>query len=338
MSGMTGLAPLDVHTALGSWTLAPVADAIAALAALGYLWRVRSMRAHGVRWPIGRTIAFLAGLVVLLIAMQSSVEVYGHELFAMHMVQHLLLIMVVPMLVVLGQPLSLLYWDVDGGTDQGREDHLVVVCRAVLRSPVARALTYPGVGLGLYAAVLIGTHLTGFMQLMLQHMWLHDVEVVLYLLGGYLYFLPLLGHEPLAKPLSYPLRVFLMLMGMTVDTVVGVVLMMAAREPFPGYAEMGRAWGSTPLADVHTGGAIMWVVGDGLMMAIMIVAIAAWMSDTERQNDTGSWLESARRGTLAERTGRAMLADTENIDDDDDALAAYNRMLTSLHKREQHQR
>jgi putative copper resistance protein D len=225
----------------------------------------------------------------------------------------------VPVLFVLGQPIRL-------------AGDLIA---PLLRTRVVSVLTFPPLALALYAAVLVGTHLTGFQPLMLTHEWLHELEIVLYLGSGYLFFLSLLGHEPLTRRLSYPLRVFLLLLGMTADTVVGVLLMMTTREPFPAYARMGRTWGTDLLSDIHTGGGIMWVVGDGLMFAVTVLVVAQWMRDTERQNDTGQWLESARRSTLANLGVDAVDQNTEaDIDDDDATLAAYNRMLAKLSQRD----
>jgi putative copper resistance protein D len=181
------------------------------------------------------------------------------------------------------------------------------------------------------------------MQQMLTHMWLHDLEIVLYLVSGYLYFLPVLTHEPIRRVLSYPLRVFLLLLGMSADTVVGVLLMMSSSEPFPAYAAQNRTWGPGLLADIHAGGGIMWVIGDGLMFAITVLVVAQWMGDAEHRDDTGRWLESARRSSLANlgvdlsdepAAGSTVDGKTEaasdDIDNDDEALAAYNRMLARL--------
>jgi putative copper resistance protein D len=296
--------PLTWGTAVGTWHLRPVTDAVLLVTAGLYLRRAR----HG--WPIGRTLCFLGALALLAVTLQSSIDVYGHDLFWMHMIEHLLLIMCVPVLFVLGQPIRLATGD---------------RTTAVLRTRVVSVLTFPPLALAAYAAVLVGTHLTGFPQLMHAHEWLHELEIVLYLGSGYLFFLSLLGHEPLERRLSYPLRVFLLFLGMTADTVVGVLLMMTTREPFPGAV----------LSDIHTGGGIMWVVGDGLMFAVTVLVVAQWMRDTERQNDTGQWLESARRSTLANLGVDSVNQDTEaDIDDDDAALAAYNRMLAKLNQRD----
>ncbi|HEY3753750.1 MAG TPA: cytochrome c oxidase assembly protein [Pseudonocardiaceae bacterium] len=317
---MTGvLPPLTWATALGTWRPAPVTDVVVLLAAVLYLHRAHRTRS----WPVGRTAAFLGALAVLAVTLQSSIDAYGQELFWLHMIEHLLLIMAVPVLVILGQPVRLACTG---------EDRVAVFSSRALRTRLVSFLTFPVVGLVCYAAVLIGTHLFGYMSAMTVHPWLHPLEIVLYLVSGYLYFLPLLAHEPIKRELSYPLRVFLLLMGMTVDTVVGVLLMITAHaQPYGN-----RTWGPSTLSDLHTGGGIMWVIGDGLMFAVTVLVVGQWMGDTERQNDTGKWLEAARRSTMA-----GMGVDGVDVDDDeanvdnDAALDAYNRMLAKLNQLDQ---
>jgi putative copper resistance protein D len=321
-----GLPPLTWSTALSTWHVALVADVLVVLAAFAYLHRVfRILPRRGHSWSTRRTAAFLGALAVFAVTVQSSIDVYADELFWMHMIEHLALIMVVPALLIIGRPLGLLSL----GTDR-----TATLTGQALGTRTVSVLSFPLFGLVCYAAVLIATHLTDFMQLMLTHMWLHQLEIGLYVAGGYLFFLPLLGDEPLRRTLSYPLRVFLLLMGMTVDTVIGVMLMMSASEPFPAYAAQHRTWGPSLLGDIHTGGGIMWVIGDGLMFAVTVLVVKRWMADTERQNDTGRWLESARRSTMANLGVDSVNPDDESdIDDDEAALAAYNRMLRKLSER-----
>lgn len=317
-----GLAPLTWGLGVGTWRFGPVVDAVVLVAAVLYLHRAYvTLPRRGERWPAGRTASFLGALAVLAVTLQSSIDVYGHTLFWLHMIEHLLLIMIVPVLVILGQPIRLA---------RTGDDRVATRTAAVLRGPVASFLTFPVVGLVLYTAVLVGTHLFGFLPAMLTHPWLHDVEILLYLGSGYLYFLPLLAHEPIKRELSYPLRVFLLLLGMGADTVVGVLLMLTTRVQV--YTE--RTWGPSLLSDLHTGGGIMWVVGDGLMFGVTVIVVGQWMRDTERQNDTGKWLEAARRSTMANLGVDTVDVDDDNarIDDDDAALAAYNRMLAKLNQ------
>lgn len=295
------MSPLTWTTFWTTWTFSPVADPLVLVAAALYGWA--ATRTPG--WPVRRTLCFAAALVAVVIAVDSSVDAYSHMLFSMHMAQHLLLIMVVPALLVLGHPLRLA--------------RRTALPRLSLPAP-------PLLGLAFYTVVLVGTHLTPFMQVMLDHPWVHGVEQVLYLAAGYFLLLPLVGDEPVRRKVSHLLRLLALFVAMVVDAVVGVVLMMTAYEPFPGYLAQHRTWGPDPLTDLHWGGVAMWVGGDGLMMLIGILAIGEWIADAGR-DDTGPWLDAARRTALAD--SGVELDEAEDLDSDA-ALAAYNAMLARL--------
>src|SRR5947208_11453935 len=96
--------------------------------------------------------------------------------------------------------------------------------------------------------------------------WLMTGGQVLSVVGGYLFFLPLVGEEPLRSDPGYLLRLVLFLIGMLPDTVVGIVLLQTDRDPFPMMMSHHPSWAPDPLTDVHTAGGLMWAGGDGLMM------------------------------------------------------------------------
>lgn len=337
------LPPLTAGTWFTVWTVEPAGTAIAALLAVGYLAGLLALRRSGRPWPAWYGWPFAAGVVLLVISTDSAIGAYSHALFWMHMIQHLLLITVVPALLVLGHPIRLL----DLSTGAG---HRVV--EVLRRNRVVAVISNPVVTLALYTAVLVGTHLTGYMQAMTQHMVLHSLEVVLYLGSGYLFLLPLLVHEPIRWDPPYPARLGLLFVSMIVDAGVGIALMMAETDPFPGFAAMRDGWGPSGLYDVHTGGAVMWVAGDGLMMAAIILLAARWITDTERQNDLGRILESVRRNTIASFDAEfgvpagdgsdhraddaAAIRASADVDDDERAYRAYNRMLARLAQIEGH--
>jgi putative copper resistance protein D len=332
------LPPLSAGTAWSRWIVEPVGTTVAVLAAIGYLIGVLAVRRTGARWPAGRSAWFAAGVVLLVISTDSAIGAYSHALFWMHMVQHLLLITVVPALLVLGHPISLL----EGTGPAGRR-----VVRALRRSGPVSLITNPVTALALYTAVLVATHLTRYMQLMPSHIWMHSLEVGLYLVSGYLLLQILLVHEPIRWDPPYPVRLGLLFVSMIVDAGVGVSLMMAGTDPFPGFAAARPGWGPAALDDVHIGGAVMWAGGDGLMMLAIVAVAAHWITDTERQNDMGTVLESVRRSTIAGllteiRPGSAESADSavirasRNVDDDEQAYQAYNRMLAKLAESERH--
>ncbi len=295
------LPPLTAATAVRVWQFAPLASATLLVLAAAYLTGVRRVAAQhpGCPWPGGRTLAFLAGLGVVAVATQSSLGAYDDILFSVHMVQHLLLIMVAPPLLVLGRPVTLLLHAA------GNPVHTWV--KRAVRSPVVTALTWPPVAIVVYCAVVVSTHLTPLMDLVLRNSAAHDAEHVLYLIAGYLFFLPVLGSEPIRWRVPLAGRFLMLLVVMPVDTLVGVILMIAPGELFPPYLHTGRAWGPSPLADLHAGGILMWA-GSDLVMTVLAAGLAV---------------------LLVHGTGRASPARAGDAADDA-RLAAYNTRLAAL--------
>jgi len=328
------LTPLTWGRALTSWRFAPITTMVLLAALLCYLAAVVAARRRGERWPLPRTASFLCGLGVVAAAIMGSPGVYGDGgLFWVHMIQHLMLIMIAPWLLCLGHPVTLSLRAAPGSPLLGR----------VRRSAVMGLVTSPVTGLAVYVGVLFGVHLSSFMDVMMGSPTLMVCEHALYLGGGYLYFSRLLTADSPYRPLAYPLRLFSLFMGMSADTIVGIVLLQANQPPFPAYARMHPAWGRGPLTDVHDGGAVMWIGGDGLMFVMMLVVGAMWMLDRSPQaSRAGVFLESVRQATLAgtghERPGgepaRERLRASGDVDADQAALDAYNALLARMNRPE----
>jgi len=341
--GDQALPPVSVPELVGRWQFAPVVTGFVVLAAGLYLWGVlRVRRRHPARpWPWYRTALFLSGLAVVVIATESGIGSYDDVLFWDHMVQHLLLLMVAPPMLVVGQPATLLL--------HASRNPLHTWTKKFLRSRVVSWLTWPPFTVALYVAVIVGTHLTGFMNTVMSNEAVHNAEHVLYLVAGYLYFLPLLGREPIRWRVSYPTRIFLLFIAMPVDAFTGLVLGSEGTNPFPNLAVQRPGWAPSPLSDVHIGGAVMWVGGAGLMFVLTLTVFFAWSRETRSDGGLG-WLETARRVNFAAQVGAhqeagargdlpapaASADDTESLDDDDEHLAAYNAYLARLNQ--QHDR
>lgn len=313
------LSPLTWGSFFGTWRLQPGwLEAAVLMLGLYLLARRSAGAASSVRaWRVG---CWVAGVVLMWVFVASAIGTYAMAVFWMHMVLHLLLIMVVPMLLVLGHPLTVLVEAFHGPARERVE--------RVLRSWPVTVLTHQATGVLLYTAVIIGTHLTGFMDQMAQHAWLMSAEQVLYVVAGYLFLLPLLGEEPTRPDPPYLSRIALLVAAMIPDTLVGIVLLQTSTVPFPVMMGMHPTWAPDPLRDVHTAGGLMWAAGDGLMMAIAVgLMISVITSPGRRSRMTGAWLEGARRATLTDHTGDG----SEITDaDSDEALEAYNRMLARL--------
>jgi putative copper resistance protein D len=298
---------------LQAWRLAPVVEVGVVVAALGYA--VAAGRAG--RWPWPRALAWVAALVVAVVALDGPVAVYGDVLFWVHMIGHLSLIMVVPVLVVWARPLELLRGA--GFRSPERMDRL-------LRSRPVRVLSFPPLTLAAYAAVVVLTHLTGFQQVAVEHPALRGGETALYLVSGYLLFLPLVGDDAGPRRLPHLLRLVVLILAMGVDTLTGVVLMLTRVVLAPAYSAAHPGWGPSALADQNVAGAVMWWGGDGVMMLLLVVVAIRWGTAPEAEQGLGSWVEGARRaavlGTGPSETG---------VDDNEAALAAYNARLAALH-------
>jgi cytochrome c oxidase assembly factor CtaG len=326
--GSTALPPFGWLEVVSRWQFAPVVTAGTAVLAVLYLWGViRVRRRHPARpWPVLRTVAFFLGLLVIVLATQSGIGTYEDTLFWDHMIQHLMLIMIAPPLLIVGQPITLLM--------HASRNPLHTWVKRVLRSRVVMVLTWPIFGVAAYAATIVGTHLTNFMNLVMSNSAVQDGEHVLYLVVGFLYFLPLIGHEPIRWKVSYPLRMFLLFIAMPVDAFTGVVLGSASSDPFAPMEP--RSWGPSPLDDVHTGGAVMWIGGAAIMFVLLLVTFFEWTRETRPSGGMG-WLEEARRANLATMVsegaapGTAEVSrETASVDDNDDHLAAYNAYLARL--------
>ncbi len=182
------------------------------------------------------------------------------------------------------------------------------------------------------------------MNLVLANATVHNAEHALFLVAGYLYFLPLIGREPIRWKVSYPTRIFLLFIAMPVDAFTGLVLGSESGNPFPSMADGRPAWAPSPIDDVHIGGAVMWVGGAGIMFALMLTVFFSWSRVVRADGGLG-WLEVARRASFAARVGeshgtsadsaappRASHASGTHSVDDDEHLAAYNAYLARLNQ------
>ncbi|MGN6606828.1 MAG: cytochrome c oxidase assembly protein [Jatrophihabitans sp.] len=339
MAGMHGMSTADAITRGGApaivrpllssefftaWQFdAPALLVVVVLAALYVSGLARlADRAPGTRWPWPRTVSYFAGLVVIVFATCGSIAVYDKVLFTAHMAGHLCLVMVAPALLVAGSPFRLAVTVARPAT----ADRI----RAALRSRVVSALTSPPLALATYAAVIVGTHLTGVMDHIMRSTWAGQVEHLVFLLVGWQFFVLVVGDEPIRWRLSSPVRWLLLAVAMAVDTFTGIVLLQGtgAVALTPSTLQVNG------LTDTRTGGAIMWVGGDGIMAVIMVALVVAWLRAADDRPDSSGWLEQARRAHFGETTGASTDdASVGDLDDADEARAAYNAYLSRLNGR-----
>jgi cytochrome c oxidase assembly factor CtaG len=347
------LPPFGWSAVVTQWQFAPVVTGLAVVAAGLYLWgALRVARRHPARpWPAWRSGMFLGGLAVVVLATQSGIGAYDDVLFWDHMVQHLMLVMIAPPLLIVGQPITLLM--------HASKNPLHTWTKRVVRSRVASFLTWPVFGFVAYAGAIGAAHLTSLANLVETDQILHNAEHALFVVVGYLFFLPILGREPIRWRLSYPMRFVILILVMPVDTFTGLVLGYG-NAGTPGVPAGRPAWAPGPVQDLHLGGAVMWIGGDAIMFGLMMLVFLMWSMDERAATSGHGWLESARRTSMASLIGAyqaprpagepassavpgtaaaAAVAAGDwaahgGIDDDEEHLAAYNAFLARLNDAE----
>jgi putative copper resistance protein D len=170
----------------------------------------------------------------------------------------------------------------------------------------------------------------------------HNLEHALYLITGYLYFLPVIGSEPIRWRISVLARYILLAATMPADIAVGIILTMVPHEIFPAYAHTDHAWGPSLVTDLHDGGWMMFI-GSDIVMTILGLAMAVrFVTGTRRSDRTVPWVERLRSAAMLHEIGAAGVtvpggpAAGRTVDDGDGAyLGAYNAYLATLGDRDQ---
>jgi putative copper resistance protein D len=253
------------------WQISWAISVETALCALVYLVGAARL---GRRWPLRYTLSFLAGLASIVVALESGLDTYDDQLLSVHMTQHMLLLLGAPLFLLVGRPMALALRVLHGHPRRR-------FARALER---ARPLTRPWWCLAAFYAIVLCTHLTGFYEQTLSHPFLHEAEHALYLLAGGLMWWPLLDGDPvLTQRLSGLGRLLYLLVGMLPMAVVGAYLNRYPHVVYAAYATPARALGISAVSDQATAGAIMWVVGNSIMLFCGILAIMAALSAEERR-------------------------------------------------------
>jgi putative copper resistance protein D len=237
------------------------------------LYVLATARLRG-RWPWRRTASFLGGLACLLVALQSGIDAYDDRLLSVHMVQHMLILLLAPLLLLAGRPVVLGLAALPPAR-RGRP------ARALART---RGLASPGWALAGFAAVVLLTHLPSFYDAAVRHAPLHYAEHALYVLAGLLMWSPLVDGDPAPRHrLSGLGRLGYLIVAMLPMALVGAYLNRHATLVYPAYGPPAHALGVSALEDQGQAGAIMWVVGSSIMVAVGLWAALAAMVAEERR-------------------------------------------------------
>jgi len=250
-SGYQGPPELTVARAFTQWTLDPWMLALVLILGGGYLAGAR--RQPG--WPVARRIWFLGfGLGFLVIATMSWVGVYQSVLFYARAVQTVLLVLVVPLFLALGRPLSLAIAVFPRAGTR---------LEAVIRSRPARVLTFPAITTFALVAVPFAMYFTGWYTAVFRSTTVRELTFLALMIPGLVFFWTLLRVDPVPK--RYPYAVSMWITGAEVvgDAFFGIAVI--ADQNLLGaayYHALARPWGPTLATDQVIGGGVLWILGD----------------------------------------------------------------------------
>ncbi len=254
-SGYHGPPQLTVSRAFTEWTVDPWALACILLLGGLYLAGVRRARREGQDWPAGRVIAFCGlGLVFAVLATMSFVAVYQPVLFYVRSVQTILMLLVVPLFLAMGRPLSLIIAVAPG---PGRR------LDAAISSRTARVLTFPAITTLILVVMPFLVYFTGWYAAGFHSAAVRYLTYLALLTPGFVFFWTLLRIDPV--PRAYPYVVSLWISGAEVigDAVLGLAVIASPTLIASAYYHaLARPWGPSLPTDQVLGGGVLWILGD----------------------------------------------------------------------------
>lgn len=276
-----------------------------------YLGWVLQLRRRGDRWPVGRTVSWVAGALVFAYLVLGAPAVYGHVLLSAHMAAHMAFVMVVPILLVLGAPVTLALRALPTRHDGSRGPREWLL--GLVHSRVGRFVATPVIAAVIFVGGMVAFYFTPLLYLAASTHLGHVLMIVHFMLSGYLFVNGLIGVDPGPRRPGYPMRLVLLFATMAAHAFFGLAVMSStALLAADYYGALGLPWGVDALADQREAGEIAWGIGEIPAVAIAVLLALSWARADER---------------LARRSDRA-------ADRDGDAeLEAYNAMLAGLAER-----
>jgi len=252
-------------------------------------------------------VLWVSGMLLLAYITSGGVNVYQMYLFSSHMLAHMSLGMLVPLLLVPGAPITLALRAIEKRSDgsRGPREWIMLLAHSryfgIISHPIVAAIIFVGSLWLFYFTPLFSWAMTNHVG----HQWM----IIHFLLSGYLFVQSLIGIDPAPNRPPYPIRLVVLLATMAMHAFFGLAIISSTGLLLADwYGAMGWDTGLTAIQDQQAGGGIAWSVGE-IPNAIMAVTIAILWARSDAR-------ESKRYDRKADRDGDA-------------ELEVYNRMLAS---------
>ncbi|MEU6368896.1 cytochrome c oxidase assembly protein [Streptomyces sp. NPDC046931] len=284
---------------------------VACLVGLGlYGWGVARLVRRGDKWPVGRTVSYVIGVLTVMLVMCTKLNDYGMVMFSAHMVQHMVISMLSPILLLLGAPITLALRALPtAGRDRKGPRELLLM---LLHSRYVRVVTHPAFTIPLFIASLYGLYFTPLFDFLMESRAGHLAMMVHFLAVGVVFFWPIMGVDPGPHRPGYLMRMLELFAGMPFHAFFGIALMMASTPMVEAYRHPPASLGIDALADQTSAGGIAWAFSEVPSVLVLLALLFQWYGSEQRQ--------AKRKDRAADRDG-------------DKELEAYNAYLASLNAR-----
>jgi cytochrome c oxidase assembly factor CtaG/putative copper export protein len=310
LTGYPAPPPLTAEAWFTTWRTDWLWLAVALLAIGLYVAGVVRLRRRGDAWPPHRTVVWVLGWVLFVYATCGAPGVYGAVLFSTHMVMHMVIAMVIPLLLVPAAPILLALRALPARRDKSWGPREVLL--QVIHSRAVRVLANPVVAAALFFLSLVIFYYSPLFELALRTHTGHVLMVLHFLLTGYLFVWVLVGIDPGPKRWPPLMLLVVLFATMSFHAFFGVVMTSSNELLAPGFFDLVKLpWMTDPLGNQHEAGAVAWGIGEAPTLALTLMVAVAWVR-TDRA-------ETRRSDRRADRDGDA-------------ELTAYNAHLAELKK------
>ncbi|WP_221350167.1 cytochrome c oxidase assembly protein [Streptomyces beigongshangae] len=275
-----------------------------------YGWGVLRLVRRGDAWPAGRTVAFVAGVLSVLLVLCTGLNDYGMVMFSVHMVQHMVISMLSPILLLLGAPITLALRALPtaGRGRKGPREVLLML----LHSRYMKVVTHPAFTIPLFIASLYALYFSPVFDFLMGSKAGHIAMMCHFLAVGLVFFWPIMGVDPGPHRPGYLMRMLELFAGMPFHAFFGIALMMASGPMVSTYENPPASLGIDALADQTAAGGIAWAFSEIPSVLVLLALLFQWYRSEERQ--------ARRSDRAADRDG-------------DKELEAYNAYLATLNAR-----
>ncbi|HEX3617206.1 MAG TPA: cytochrome c oxidase assembly protein [Solirubrobacteraceae bacterium] len=274
-----------------TWTFSPSVIVGVAAALIAYLWAWRRARRPGMPHPpgFGRLALFAGSMITVLIALVSPIDAVADDVMVIHMVQHVLLLDVVPIMFILSLTKGLLR---------------PVTRRLTTIEERAGWLAHPVFAVSLYIGMMGLWHVPRMYDLALEHSEIHVLEHMCFLTAGMLYWWQLLAPIKTRVAMSGMAKIVYMAVTKFFVGVLGIILVFAPHALYAWYQDHPHYWGLTVHADQSMAGAVMALEQSVIMATALVHIIMRMLSDSEKDAQRQERYDAAwasYRRQLAER-------------------------------------